>query len=330
MCVWSLNLLPGPTEVQRVKTMAAVVSACVVSAVMLLLGVQPAYAASPSPRLVGVSLPSYHYDEEALANWELRSGVRASLLQTFVGWDYGASPVLSDFPTYRAQEFAKMGTELEITWDPVSVGRLTGQPDFSLGSIARGKHDAYVRRFAAAVRVFGRPVRIRFAHEMNGNFVPYSEGRNGNPIGSFVQAWRHVHDIFKEAGAVNAKWVWSVNIIGSNSTSVKGLYPGDAYVDELGVDGYSYPKAGCMSPAQVFGPTVQAVKALSRKPMRITEVGVASVCRERSSWISSFFTFLKSCGAMGFTWWERTDGALDYKVGSREIGAFRSGVRSLS
>jgi beta-mannanase len=42
---------------------------------------------------------------------------------------------------------------------------------------------------------------------MNGDWYPWGKGINGNQLGQYVQAWRHVHDIFAAIHADNVLWV---------------------------------------------------------------------------------------------------------------------------
>ena len=117
------------------------------------------------------------------------------------------------------------------------------QPAYSLTAIANGSQDAYIRDYAEQVVTWGRPFFLRFDAEMNGFWFPWSEGVNGNTPGSFVAAWRHVHDIFDEVGANNATWVWCPNVdFTAHLTPLKRLYPGDEYVDWTCLDGFNWGK----------------------------------------------------------------------------------------
>jgi hypothetical protein len=124
------------------------------------------------------------------------------------------------------------------SWD-LSANGSPSQTRFSLASIIRGDHDAYIRKFAADAKAWGFPFFLRFDWEMNGDWYPWSEKKNGNSAGQYVQAWRHVHDIFTAAGANNVTWVWCPNIDAAGEIPLAGLYPGDAYVDWTGLDAYN-------------------------------------------------------------------------------------------
>ena len=84
---------------------------------------------------------------------------------------------------------------------------------------------------------------LRFAPEMNGDWLPWSTGVNGNRPGEYVAAWRHVRARFRRAGADNAVWVWNPIASYAGSTPLKQLFPGSRSVDWMAVDGYSWGAA---------------------------------------------------------------------------------------
>ena len=85
----------------------------------------------------------------------------------------------------------------------------------------------------AGVQVMWRPL-----HEMNGGWFWWTPrfGSNGQPQpAQFVNLWRHMHDYFTNVkGLSNLIWVYAPNV-GSNVTD---YYPGNQYVDVVGLDKY--------------------------------------------------------------------------------------------
>lgn len=139
--------------------------------------------------------------------------------------------------------------------------------------------DAYIQTWVAAAAAYGRPVYIRSAHEMNvPGAHPWSMGVNGNTPAQFVAAWRYIVDRFRAGGATNVKWVWSPNTVDTDKP-LTGLYPGDAYVDMIGLDGYNWGTAkdpswlGWRTFTQIFGATYDQVRGLApSKPVFVTEM----------------------------------------------------------
>lgn len=152
-----------------------------------------------------------------------------------------------EFQQTYFENVRKHGSIPMLNWSSLHLGAGIDQPDFQLADIYGGRYDAYITRWATAAKSWGHPFFLRFDHEMNGNWYPWAEGRtsagtivNGNYPGDYVKAWRHVRDIFRTVGATNATWIWCPNIVGDNMPQLAGLYPGDAYVDWVAMDGYNF------------------------------------------------------------------------------------------
>lgn len=79
---------------------------------------------------------------------------------------------------------------------------------------------------------------IRLGWEMNGNWYAWSAtiGREA----SFISAWRHVVTAIRAGGATSVQFDWCVNKGNQSNTNGWAAYPGDDYVDILGVDFYDY------------------------------------------------------------------------------------------
>ncbi|MDQ6834139.1 MAG: endoglucanase, partial [Chloroflexota bacterium] len=91
----------------------------------------------------------------------------------------------------------------------------------------------------------------------------------------YVSAWRHVAAVFRQEGAMNARWVWCPNVGGSATAAYRPFYPGDAYVGWVGMDGYNWGTTQRWSHwqelATVFGSAYHALIALTARPMMIGE-----------------------------------------------------------
>jgi Glycosyl hydrolase family 26 len=180
-----------------------------------------------------------------------------------------------------------------VTWDPENPAIASPvQPAFTLQNIINGNYDAYITRWAQDSKAWGHPYFLRFAHEMNGNWNAWSEQVNGNKPGQFVLAWRHVHDIFTRMGVSNVNWVWSPNIDYSVSTPLRELYPGDAYVDWVGISGYNWGNIGghvWQSFSSLFSQTYYDVLSITSRPMMIAETASTEQAGNKASWITDAF-----------------------------------------
>ena len=181
------------------------------------------------------------------------------------------------------------------TWEPHAA---------SLDQIAAGAHDGWIDAQASLIARFPSvPVHIRFAHEMNGDW--YSWGRRPTAYKSaFQRVANRVHAL-----APNAKMNWCPNI---DLPTISDYYPGDAYVDTLGMDGYNMSGAG-RTPENVFASTYDILSAIHpTKPIIIPETG----CLEypgKPEWITSLYTDavprrLPRVGAV--CWFDVNDAAL--------------------
>jgi beta-mannanase len=87
-------------------------------------------------------------------------------------------------------------------------------------------------------------------------------------------AWRHIWTIFHDVGATNVAFVWCPGLDGEDPSP---YYPGDHYVDWIGIDGYdrSYAGIGGDDFAGIFGPFYDEWKN-HEKPMMVAETGATA------------------------------------------------------
>ncbi len=90
----------------------------------------------------------------------------------------------------------------------LAVSGRTAQPKYTLSSIIDGRHDAYIRRWARVSR-YGKPLRLRFAQEMNGHAYPWSESPTGTARGSSSRRGGTCTRSSPPPARRNVVWVWS-------------------------------------------------------------------------------------------------------------------------
>jgi hypothetical protein len=276
----------------------------------------------------GVAAPDAPWRSSVLSGITKDAGGTApNMVQYFVNWTKGFDPGV-----IRAA-YGQNALPV-ISWEPWA-GRAKGtqQPEYSLATIIDGKHDAYIKTFAKAVKENGWPVGLRFGHEMNGHWYPWAERNGVNKPGQYQAAWKHIHDIFRRAGADNVIWIWSPNTLrGADPVSLKSLYPGDAYVDWLGISAYD---VGERTAKQLLDPTLTRMRAFTERPLLITETG-SQPGAQKAAWTASLFPWLKSHpDVIGFIWFQYTraqGGGADWTFTSTTAAqdAFRKGVKTLT
>ncbi|MEU7901260.1 glycosyl hydrolase [Actinoplanes sp. NPDC049118] len=189
---------------------------------------------------------------------------------------------------------------------PAGATPLVSWRGSAYSDITSGGSDARIARAARQLKRQGRPLLLRWGWEMNGDWYPWGAARNDKDPGAYVECWRRIHDIFAEEKAKNVSWVWSPNwnsapVAGWNS--FEALYPGDRYVDWVGVSGYNLHRE---TPDALFGPIYRAFSA--RKPLMITEVGsMDRGGRTKADWITLFAQWVEAHPAVGGVVWFDTD-----------------------
>ena len=139
----------------------------------------------------------------------------------------------------------------------------------STAAVISGQDDGLITAYASALKGFGHPVLLRWFWEMNLKVPKDVNCRgSGGPAG-FVAAWKHVWGIFQLAGARNVAFVWCPGI-GGGLTEMDPYFPGAAYVDWIGVDGYDRTSQGQQAFANVFGAWYAAYSVYG-KPLMIGE-----------------------------------------------------------
>jgi beta-mannanase len=245
-------------------------------------------------------------------------GRTPTIFLTYQGWDRG-------FHASDEQEIARRGAQHVLTWEPNGI---------TLKSIANGSHDAFIKDFAKGAAAWGGRIYLRPMHEMNGSWYSWGRGVNGNTAADFVNAWRHMHDIFKAQGASNVKWVWSPNVRYGPEYPLADLYPGSSYVDWVAMDGYNWgmdPHLGqpaWQSFGDIFGATYgQITKLAPGKPMLIAETASTENGGNKAQWILK--TFLndvpKYPAIRGVIWFNQADGPSNFRINSSasSLAAFK-------
>lgn len=133
--------------------------------------------------------------------------------------------VSSPFPKAFADSCKKYGSFMQLGFEP----------DTAFRDVIDGPH---LRNWARDAAKSGIPIFLRFASEMNGDWVPWF----GSPT-LYKEKWRLMYNIMKEE-APNVAMVWCPNwrpdLQNDTSRNIMAYYPGDEYVDWIGVNFYMW------------------------------------------------------------------------------------------
>jgi beta-mannanase len=168
-------------------------------------------------------------------------------------------------------------------------------------------------------------VIVRFAHEMN--LSRYHWGGSMDDYGpespgKYRDMFRHVVRIFRESGAGNALFAFCPNAesvpnpmhdpeAGWNRAA--RYYPGDEYVDVLGMDGYNwgttrnFDEHGWDSRWEtfegIFKDIFDELKSLNRdKPLYVFETSSVSRGGDKNLWIREAFASAREWGVNAVVW----------------------------
>jgi hypothetical protein len=299
---------------------------------------------TPDSDYWGVSLDGVPQGTSQLNALDAAVEQAPSELTWYQGWD-------EPYPAQTVATSWQHGALPMITWESKpsdDTDPAQSDPAYSLSDIINGNYDTYLRTFAAAVAAEGLPVVIRLDQEMNGNWFPWSEGVNGNTSGQFVQMWQHVWNIFQAAGANNdVIWLWAPNRVDNlpHAPALSELYPGDSYVDWIGVDAYWRYATEAPTFAAVFGESFADLATVSDKPIFIAETsGIetdpstgADVGSDKVQFTTSLLQSIESDPQIvGFSWFNNVassdeDGVPitnDWRIDSdaANLVAFKSGL----
>lgn len=194
----------------------------------------------------GASLEQY---SQRIDQFESMVGKGHAIYQFYASWNAGNftnvyKPLMDEIIQRNA---TPMVSFMSI---PAEPGNWLGCGDrrWNLDSILDGDHDAYLHQFARDLAAWGHPVLMRWGHEMNLNEYSWAGVCNGGRTDKYILAYQRIVDIFRAEGAHNAEWIWSP-VIGNNPPEAwndyRNYYPGDDYVDWIGVVGYNF---GASSP----------------------------------------------------------------------------------
>jgi mannan endo-1,4-beta-mannosidase len=268
----------------------------------------------PASPLVGVYEPDAPATWSQIAQFTNATGVRPGVVVYYSAWN---DPFSASFAQAAWAHDAYVLVQLE----PYGV---------SLAAIAAGGSDAYLRSYADAVVAFGHPVILSFGHEMNGSWYSWGDGRT-SPA-TFVAAWRHIVRVFRAAGAANVTWLWTVNSVAGASSSLSLWWPGAAWVDWTGIDGYYVRPTDTFS--ELFGSTIADIHAFSTAPLLIAETAVGTT-PNRESQIAALFSGVRADRLAGVVWFDEAQHAGLYHQDWRleadpaACAAFAAGVASL-
>lgn len=235
------------------------------------------------------------------------------------------------------------------------------EPFYTLQNIIDGNFDSDLLQWFRDAKTFGDPLLCEFGTEVNGEWFPWNGRWNGggesNYYGSpalddgperFRDAYRHIVDLSRKVGANNITWFYHVNYDNwpvRPWNTMAAYYPGDDYVDWIGISVYGQQEPNDPEGWTEFTPLLDAaysdfVNIAPSKPKALLEFGVceAPSSGNKALWISTALTNLKNGRwpqIKAISWWNETWENADQSISDLRIdsdtaalSAYRNGVAS--
>ena len=280
-------------------------------------------AAQAAPISLGVFVPGVFDHPGRVSAYGRQVGRQPAMVLSYKNW--------SVEPFYTP--------ELERVWDGGAVPLVTWEPETEAGKgiplreIVEKRYDRYIRQSAEAAAAWGKPIMVRFAQEMNGGWYPWGNQVDGNTPRLYREAWHRIFWIFRNHGAGNVRWVWSPNEDAGGGHPLAVFYPGDEFVDWVGIDGFCWGgDIGWPSFTAIFGNTYNRIVNLTSRPIMIAETAAGEEGGNKAEWVASAlgreapaFPNLRA-----LVWFNDEDPRADFRVDSSPsaLAAFRTAIAS--
>lgn len=197
------------------------------------------------------------------------------------------------FPKDEVESIVMLGSIPVVTWEPwlndFTEEDIPGLPDIEerdkngLKSISSGLYDSYLKKWAKDAKAEKVTILIRLGHEMNDPYR-YPWGPQNNEPQDFIDAWKHVVELFRKEQVDNVLWVWAPHLAYGK---FRDFYPGDGYVDWIATGTLNY---GTVAPwsqwwtfDEIFAKYYEEL-ATYHKPIMLAEFGSLAVGGDRAKW----------------------------------------------
>ena len=170
--------------------------------------------------------------------------------------------------------------------------------------------------YAKVIAEHGHPVMFRLFNEMNGDWCPYSSYNTSKDTMVFKEAYQYVYNIFAETGAnANTIWVWNPNSVSFPNFDWNHplmYYPGDDYVDVVGMTAYNtgnyYPGETWREFDALYRGMYYNYCSWFKQPFMITEFASATAGGNKARWIENMFSSIDEFERIKVAiWWDGCD-----------------------
>ncbi len=213
---------------------------------------------------------------------------------------------------YRLDNAYSQNVVLELTLQ--TAWTATGESNM-VYDVLDGEYDAFLTDYVNTIKEFGHPVLFRLGNEMNGDWCPYSSYNTSKDTEIFKEFYHYVYSFFEEAEVENVIWIWNPNgksFPNFNWNNELMYYPGDEYVDIIGLTAYNtgtyYEGENWTEFADLYDPIYEEYLEKYSQPMMITEFASSSVGGDKNQWIRNMFAQMEMYPMIKVAiWWDGCD-----------------------
>lgn len=267
---------------------------------------------------------------ERLGPVESAAGHRFELLMEYQRCDANAADVADAL--VRARDDGRI---LLLSFQPF----MPGSDELLVPAFIEGRFDEQVREYGRLLREVGAPVFVRFANEMNGDWVGWCAWWLSKDADLWIAAWKRFRRLLLEEGAHNCIFVWnphdrSMPDFRWNSAHV--YWPGDEEVDWVGLTGYNNgigTQGGVWRELDdIYRPVYDDYRArYPTKPFIITEFSSHEDGGRKDEWVRRGLPSLARNYPQirAAVWWNAIDDTWLYEIASSEAArdAFAEAMR---
>ncbi len=304
------------------------------------------------PLLWGFAIDGHPVTDQKLTSVETETMLRPDIVVFFLQWPSPADASSQNFPLESLEAIWNRGALPCITWEPMyhKDGKETM---ISHSQLLGGHYDQYITRFAEKAKLWNKPFMIRFGHEMNikrYHWGTQEDGYGPQSPAIYRQMFRYVVELFRKTGAHNVLWVFCPNVESLPNTSydpsaswntLSNYYPGDDYVDILGLDGYNWGntqtkdkngwESSWKSFREIFAPACGELMKLGHerpgKPVIVFETACVGHGGNKMEWIRDALSVSRQLGIQGIVWFQSKK-ELDWRIDSDTDRGYVSLIKS--
>jgi hypothetical protein len=185
-------------------------------------------------------------------------------------------------------------------------------------AILDGSQDADLKFFAQGAAKYSGQIILALNEEVNGNSNMWSGTVRENTPAKAIGAFQHEESIIKPV-APNVKFAYSVNhrsVPDSAANSLTSYYPGDKFVDVIGVNGTNL---GTDAWEQVFGGALQTLSQYHKPLWILSEATV----QNKAQFITDTFAGAKKYHLAGFLYFNQNGGDGDWLLDATAMATLK-------